>query len=157
VRSPRTAPDDAGHGWRSRERTSSPPGNAHQRADPFRRDSADFWPAARAAARFSGDVTRHRPQTYDAGSRTVSGHRFSPQDVHTTSQVRGRGRTGHPQVGQVGSAADPTPPGLDSPALTRCCGEAPLSMRVLHGFKSPMNGFLIQPVRVQSGDNRCKR
>ncbi len=44
---------------------------------PLRRDSADFLPAARAAARFSGDVTRHRQQTYDTGSRSVSGHRFS--------------------------------------------------------------------------------
>ena len=106
-------------GWRSPPRTSPPPGNADQRAVRFRRDSADFWPAARAAARFSGDVTRHRPQTYDAGSRTVSGHRFSPQEAQTTSQVRGGGWTGHPQVGQVGSAGRLTSPVPDFPASIR--------------------------------------
>ena len=47
--------------WRrSRSRTSLPPGNADQRTARFRRASADFWPAARAAARFSGDVTTPR-------------------------------------------------------------------------------------------------
>jgi len=80
-------------GWRSSPRTAPPPGNADQRAACLRRDSADFWAAARAAARFFGDVTRHRSHTYDAGSTTANGHRFSPQEAQTTSQVRGRART----------------------------------------------------------------
>jgi len=95
-------------------RPAAPPGNADQRAACFRRTSADFRPAARAAARFAGDVTRHRPQTYDAGSITENGHRFSPQEVQTTSQVRGCGWTGQPQVGQVGSAGPVITPLADS-------------------------------------------
>src|SRR5262245_7875865 len=43
--------------------TFLPPGNTDQPAARFRRASADFRPAARAAARFSGEVTRHRRQT----------------------------------------------------------------------------------------------
>jgi hypothetical protein len=50
-------------GWRSLRRRSRPPENQDQRPARFRRDSADFLPAARAAARFSAEVTRHRPQT----------------------------------------------------------------------------------------------
>ena len=68
---------------------------------------------------FSADVTRHRPQTYDTGSRTASGHRFSPQEVQTTSQVRGCGWTKHPQVGQVGLAGPVTTPFSDFPASIR--------------------------------------
>jgi hypothetical protein len=56
---------------------------------------------------------------YDAGSRTESGHRFSPQEVQTTSQVRGGVWTGHPQVGQVGSAGRSTLPFPDFPASIR--------------------------------------
>jgi hypothetical protein len=67
-------------------------------------------PAARAAARFSGDVTRHRAHTYDAGLSTASGHRFSPHELQTTSQVRGSAWTAHPQVGQVSPAERSTPP-----------------------------------------------
>jgi len=93
--------------------------NQDQRVARLRRDSADFWPAARAAARFSGDVTRHRPQTYDADSRTANGHRFSPQEVQTTSQVRGCAWTGHPQIGQVGSVGRLPTPFPDFPASIR--------------------------------------
>jgi hypothetical protein len=79
--------------------------NQNQRAARLRRDSADFWPATRAAARFSGDVTPHRAHTYDAGLTTIIGHRFSAQEPQTTSQVRGRRWIEHLQVGEFGSGA----------------------------------------------------
>jgi hypothetical protein len=82
-------------------RTEQPPGNQDQRAARFRRDSADFLPAARAAARFSADVTPHRTHTYDAGLTILIGHRFSPQEAQTTSKVLGCAWTGQPQVGQA--------------------------------------------------------
>jgi hypothetical protein len=53
------------------------------------------------------------------GSTTANGHRFSPQVMQTTSQVRGWGWTGQPQVGQVGPAAAVTALGPGFPALIR--------------------------------------
>ena len=67
----------------------------------------------------SANITRQRPHTYDTGSRTASGHRFSPQEVQTTSQVRGCACTGHPQVGQVGPAGPLATPFPDFPASIR--------------------------------------
>src|SRR5262245_37021880 len=106
-------------GWRSFPNTCRPPGNTDQRAARRRRDSADFLPAALAAARLSGEITRQRTQTYGVGSTTANGHRFSPQDAQTTSQARGRRWTGQPQVGQIGPAGLAAAPRPSFPAFIR--------------------------------------
>ena len=90
-------------GRRSHPSIPAPPGNPHQPAARLRRAIAGLPTGRPRRGRFSGEVRLHRTQTYDPRCMTASGQRFSPQMAHTISQVRGRGWTGQPQVGQVGS------------------------------------------------------
>ena len=67
----------------------------------FRRLSADFLPAARAASRIAGEVPWQRRQTKLSGRSTAYGQRFCPHDVHATSHVDGIAWMVQRQVGQL--------------------------------------------------------